>query len=236
MTRRPPPEIAIALDVPNREGVEALFARLGDEPAIVKVGLQLFIAEGPALVRDLVSSGNRVFLDLKLHDIPNTVARAVESARRLGVEWLTVHTVGGGAMLAAASRAAEGEVELLGVTVLTSMTPESLGATTGRTPLDVAEVARRRAAAAFAAGVRGMVCSVWEAPTLRAELGDAAFLVTPGIRLAEQSVDDQARVATPAKATEAGADMLVVGRAVRAAANPAQALQRIRQEIARAQA
>ena len=230
MTSRTP-EVAIALDLPDRDGVEELLSQLGGEPLVVKVGLQLFIAEGPILVRDLVAAGHRVFLDLKLHDIPNTVARAVESARRLGVEWLTVHTAGGANMLEAASRAALGEVRLLGVTVLTSMSPESLGQVVGREGVDVAEEVGRRARAAVAAGLSGLVCSVWEAEGLRSALGDDVLLVTPGIRLSDQSADDQARVATPGHAARSGADLLVVGRAVTAATDPAAALARIRVEL-----
>ncbi|MEZ4415211.1 MAG: orotidine-5'-phosphate decarboxylase [Gemmatimonadota bacterium] len=228
------PQVALALDVPDRGTALALLDRLGPEPRIYKVGLELFAAEGPALVREVLQRGHRVFLDLKLHDIPNTVAGAVAVAARLGVEWLTVHTSGGPTMLEAAARAAQGGVRLLGVTVLTSLDAPALSLLLGRAPVDVEQEVRRRAGWALDAGLDGVVCSVAEASGLREAFGRRLLLVTPGIRLVHQGVDDQARVASPTEAARAGSDLLVIGRAVTGAADPAAALARVHAELAAA--
>jgi orotidine-5'-phosphate decarboxylase len=214
----------LALDVATAEAAHGLLGRVPDA-RWVKVGLQLFIAGGPSLVRDLVASGRRVFLDLKLHDIPNTVAGAVESAAALGVDLLTVHASGGRAMLEAASRAATGAggPRLLAVTVLTSLTDREAAEAWGRSALDAGAEVRRLASLAHGCGVDGVVASVHEAAAIRADLGGEAIILTPGIRLPGDAAGDQARVATPEQAARAGADYLVLGRSVTAAAEPAAA-------------
>lgn len=225
-------EPIVALDVPGRQHAERLVAALGPECTFVKVGLELFTREGPDVVRWLSGEGRRVFLDLKLHDIPTTVAGAVAAARELGVELLTVHAAGGLAMMRAA-QAEAGNVGLLGVTVLTSMDAERLGRVWGHgAPLDVEQEVVRLADSARRAGLAGVVASVTEAATLRESLGAEALVVTPGIRFAGQTTDDQARAATPAEAARAGVSHIVVGRAVTGADDPSAALERVRRELA----
>jgi orotidine-5'-phosphate decarboxylase len=231
--------IIVALDVASAAEAHALVRRCGPELDFVKVGLELFTREGPAVVRSLRDAGLRVFLDLKLHDIPNTVAGAVRAAAALDVELLTVHASGGPRMLAAAAEAAAPSgLRLLAVTALTSLDARELASSWGRAPADVdpgAEVARLAGLAAEA-GVNGVVCSPHEAAALRALLGPDAALVTPGIRLAGGDAHDQSRVATPGAAVRAGASHLVVGRAVTAAPDPNEALARVREEVRAARA
>jgi orotidine-5'-phosphate decarboxylase len=228
----------LALDVPDAASALVLAERLPDAEW-VKVGLQLFTAAGPAVVRELRERGRRVFLDLKLHDIPNTVAGAVASAAALGVELLTVHASGGAAMLRAASRAAheagQGGPRLLAVTLLTSLSEREAAEAWGRDSLLVSAEAERLAALAASAGIDGVVASVHEARAIRAREPELLIL-TPGIRLAGDAAGDQARTATPADAVGAGADFLVVGRTVTAAPDPAAALSRLLDEIAAAEA
>jgi orotidine-5'-phosphate decarboxylase len=226
-------EPILALDVPGGEEALALADRL-PEAGFVKVGLQLYTAAGPEIVRELRARGRRVFLDLKLHDIPNTVAGAVASAAGLGVELLTVHAGGGSAMLRAAARAAgETSLRLLGVTVLTSFTPAGLAEAWGREEgLSVEREVVRLAALCGESGIHGLVASVRELSAIRAALGDAPRVLTPGIRLAGDSAGDQARVATPAEAVRLGADYIVIGRTVTAAADPAAAWERVHEEVA----
>jgi orotidine-5'-phosphate decarboxylase len=186
-----------------------------------KVGMQLFTAEGPKVVRDLVASGRRVFLDLKCHDIPTTVAATVREAANLGVGMLTVHAGGGGKMLRAASEAARSvnpALVVLGVTVLTSMDDQDLDnvGVRGR----VVDHVLRLATMALTSGCQGVVASALEASELRAHLGDHFLIVTPGVRPAGKDHGDQSRVVTPAEAIAAGATYLVVGRPITAAANP----------------
>ncbi|HET8654646.1 MAG TPA: orotidine-5'-phosphate decarboxylase [Longimicrobiaceae bacterium] len=228
---RPVP--VIALDVPSRREALDLVARL-PRADFFKVGLQLFTAEGPEIVRALRGEGRRVFLDLKLHDIPNTVAHAVEAAAALGVDLLTVHASGGPAMLRAARAAAPvgGGTRLLAVTVLTSLGAPELAEVWGRGPLSAAREAPRLAALAARAGIDGVVASVHEVAAIRAEAGAGMRVLTPGIRLAGDAAGDQARVATPAEAARVGADYLVLGRTVTAAPDPAAALDRALGEIA----
>lgn len=232
------PEVIVALDVPEPEAAFALVERLPPD-TWVKVGLELFTRAGPPVVERLVNAGRHVFLDLKLHDIPNTVAGAVRSASRLGAELLTVHASGGEAMLrAAAAAAAEAgagghELRLLAITVLTSLDDEALAAVMGP-GAGVEDTAGRLAGLARESDIDGAVCSVAEARAIRLACGDDFLIVTPGIRLAGQSSDDQRRVATPAVASAAGADFLVVGRSITGADDPAAALARIRAEIANA--
>ena len=219
--------IIVALDTPDAASALALVDRLGAACTFYKVGLELYTAAGPATVASLRDRGNSVFLDLKLHDIPNTAARATARAGELGVRFLTVHTMGGAAMLAAAARAAPDSLTLLGVTVLTSHDAPSLGQVFGRLVRDVGAEADRLAAMARASGLGGVVCSAGEAGRLRAALGPDARIVTPGIRLAGDPRHDQRRVRTAAEAFAAGATHIVVGRPVTASPDPRAAFERL---------
>lgn len=231
----------VALDVGTADEALALAQRLGDSCRFYKVGSELFTAAGPAVVHALQDElGADVFLDLKLHDIPNTVAGAVRSAAGLGVRLLTVHASGGRAMLTAAQEAAQGAAargracELLGVTVLTSFDEASLASAWGREGLVMEREVLRLAADAAAAGLHGVVCSGAEAAALRAAHGERLALLVPGIRLAGGSAHDQRRVMTPAAAQAAGARYLILGRAVTAAADPRRAMQTVLTELASA--
>jgi len=207
--------LMVALDVNNREAALSMRDSLGDSVGWLKVGLRLFVAEGPALVRDL-NQQHRVFLDLKFHDIPNTVAQAVESAGGLGVNMINVHAGGGAEMLQAAAQAAAEfpDMSLIAVTVLTS----------DAMPKEQAKVvALERAKMAQDAGLNGVVCSVFEAAAIKQNCGLDFITVTPGIRWGGQDVQDQKRVADPAMAIAGGADYLVVGRPILQANNPRQA-------------
>jgi orotidine-5'-phosphate decarboxylase len=207
-------------------------ARVAPAVGVLKVGLELFVAEGPAAVALGRELGLEVFLDLKLHDIPETVDRAVATASALGVRYLTVHAGGGRAMLErAANRAAQARepLTILAVTVLTSLDAADLAAL--GVPEAPREHATRLAQLAWDAGVRGFVTSPAEASALRAALGPGALLVTPGIRPAGAAAFDQKRIATPAAAIADGADLLVVGRPIRDAADPLAAAQAVVGEI-----
>lgn len=224
--------LIVALDVSNAAAAQALVQRIGDAAGIYKVGLQLFTAEGPSLVRELVHSGRQVFLDLKLHDIPNTVSHAVKSAADLGVQMLTVHASGGAAMLRAATEAAGPRLNILAVTVLTSLTDEDMQETgvAGR----VTDQALRMAVLAQNNGCKGIVSSPREALLIRKSLGEGFSIVTPGIRPAGSESNDQQRIATPAQAIENGASHIVVGRPVTHAPDPAKAAQAIISEMEQA--
>ena len=226
--------LIVALDVSSAREARDLVHRIGDEAGLYKVGLQLFTAEGPDFVRELVSSGRKVFLDLKFHDIPNTVGQAVRQAADLGVSMLTIHGTGGAAMLKASSDAAAGRVTLLAVTVLTSMNDEDLQqvGVAGR----VIDQALRIASLARSAGFGGVVSSPREAAQLRRSLGEGFAIVTPGVRPAGAALNDQQRVATPGEAISSGATHVVVGRPITHAADPAEAARAITGEIQRAQA
>jgi len=231
----PEDRLAVALDVPDAAAALALVDRLEGSCRWLKVGMELYYAAGNALVEALRSRGYRIFLDLKLHDIPNTVAGAVRSATAVGAELLTIHATGGGAMLRAAAEAAEapGSPKLLAVTVLTSMDAGELASVgVASTP---AEQALRLARLAKDSGVHGMVCSAEEVASLRHEIGEEVVLVIPGIRPAGASVDDQRRIATPGEAIARGASILVVGRPITRAADPAAAARAVLEEIASAQ-
>lgn len=238
MTEIPP--LIVALDVPDKAAALRIARNLVGRVAYVKVGPELFIAEGPALVRELREMGHHVFLDLKLHDIPNTVARAVASAARVGAELVTVHAAGGSAMLRAAAEAARAEraeptagPRLLGVTVLTSLDQQGL-AETGVGGHLVDQVLRL-AVLTEEAGLDGVVASPLEAARLRAVHGRPFVIVTPGVRpVWEAAPRDQARVATPRQAILAGADYVVVGRPVTAAPDPGCFADRIGEELAAA--
>jgi len=224
--------LIVALDVASAVDAQQLVATLGESVIFYKVGKQLFTAEGPRVVRELVESGRKVFLDLKFHDIPNTVAGAVQSAAQLGVSMLTVHASGGTAMLRAAVESAAKSATpplILGVTVLTSIDKAALEETgvSGTVQSQVLRLAEL----ALNAGCGGIVASAQEAAEIRRELGAGFAIVTPGIRPAGGEVGDQARVVTPAAALKAGATHLVVGRPITAAALPAQAVQQILQEM-----
>jgi orotidine-5'-phosphate decarboxylase len=226
--------LAVALDLPDAKQALALVDSLGDTCQWFKVGMELYYAAGNNLIRELRERGFNVFLDLKLHDIPNTVAGAVRSATQAGASLLTVHASGGAAMLAAAAEAASvpGAPKLLAVTVLTSMDANEL-AGVGVTG-SLAEQVLRLAKLARAAGIDGMVCSAEEVSTLRTEMGPQTMLVIPGIRPAGAATEDQRRIATPARAITQGASMLVVGRPITRATNPAAATRAILDEIAHA--
>ncbi|MFZ0771509.1 MAG: orotidine-5'-phosphate decarboxylase [Candidatus Sulfotelmatobacter sp.] len=218
----PRQKLIVALDVSTAAAAQKIVAAIGDSALTYKVGMQLYTAEGPQVVRDLVASGRRVFLDLKYHDIPNTVAWAVHEAAQLGVSMLSVHTSGSGKMLRAAvdaARATNPALIVLGVTVLTSLDDNDLDKIGLRgTVLD--EVLRL-AAMALANGCQGIVASAREASRVRAELGDDFAIVTPGVRPAGTGHGDQVRVVTPAEAIAAGASHIVVGRPITEAADPA---------------
>jgi orotidine-5'-phosphate decarboxylase len=229
--------LIVALDVPNAQAATGLVERLEGHCQWFKVGLELFTAAGPALVESLAARGYSVFLDLKFHDIPNTVAGAVRSATTLGARMMTVHAAGGPAMLTAASAALDGVADppqLLAITVLTSMDAAQLKAA-GVERAPAAQV-ERLARMGFAAGIQGFVCSPKEVAALRALTGPTGVLVVPGIRPVGADAGDQKRLATPADALTAGASYLVVGRPITQAPNPAKAAEAILEEMAKATA
>jgi orotidine-5'-phosphate decarboxylase len=211
-------EVIIALDLPGDEA-RRLLDRV-PETRWVKVGSILFAREGPDFIRELIRRGLQVFLDLKWHDIPNTVAGAVGSALDLGVTMATVHALGGRAMMEAAARAAGGRLGVVAVTVLTSHTAESYSRTVGRPGVALHDEVGRLAAEALSAGLRGIVCSPLEVAMVRAAAGPDAWIVVPGIRRPGDAPGDQARTAAPGEAVRAGATHLVVGRPVLEAAEP----------------
>ncbi len=225
------PRVIVALDVPTRESALALVERLGVGCDFVKVGSELFTAAGPAVVEELRGRGCDVFLDLKLHDIPNTVRGAARAASALGVRLLTVHASGGREMIEAAVEGAGEGCGVLAVTVLTSLDAPALGEIWGRPVGDVPGEVLRLAELAASAGARGIVCSGWEAGAVRRAYGDRLELLVPGVRLAGGAVHDQRRVVTPAEAAALGASYLVLGRAVTASADPAGVLEQVRGEI-----
>ena len=226
---KPPERIIVALDLPTAAAALALIARLSPHPGLFKIGLQLFIAAGPQIVRDVRERGGRIFLDLKLHDIPNTVGRAVESAGSLGVEMLTLHLGGGGAMIQAAAAAAPAEMLLLGVTVLTSSDQSTLRQVGVDLPLP--EQVLRLAALGVENGLGGVVASPLEIAALRAAHGAKLKIVTPGIRPQGAAAHDQKRALTPAEALQAGADFLVIGRPITGATDPRAALEQILSDV-----
>ncbi|HEV2135608.1 MAG TPA: orotidine-5'-phosphate decarboxylase [Terracidiphilus sp.] len=225
--------LIVALDAPTADAALELVSRLEQHCHWFKVGLELFAAAGPAVIEAIVRRGHSVFLDLKLHDIPNTVAGAVRSAAAHGARMITLHALGGPAMLAAARAALAGLPEppqLLAVTVLTSMDSQQLEAVAiNHSPADEAELLARMG---MSAGIDGFVCSPQEARSLRALTGPGGVLVVPGIRPAGSSAGDQKRIATPAVAIQAGASYLVVGRPITQAPDPAKAAEAIVREIA----
>ena len=220
----------VALDVSTMQQALALAEELGSTCRFYKVGSELFSAEGPSVVHAIQDLGADVFLDLKFHDIPNTVAGSVRSAAGLGVRLLTVHAGGGTTMLRAAQDAAGSRCGVLGVTVLTSFDAESLARVWGREALRVEEEVLRLAADAADAGLHGVVCSGAEAGAIRARYPSLALLV-PGIRLAGGDVHDQQRVVTPGGAQASGARYIVLGRAVTGAADRRSAMEGVLAEL-----
>jgi orotidine-5'-phosphate decarboxylase len=224
--------LIVALDVPDANAALALVERLEGTCSWVKVGLELFVAAGPTIIEKIAHSGLNIFLDLKFHDIPNTVAGAVRSASALGVRMMTLHAGGGPAMLTAAREALAGVYDppqLLAVTVLTSMDQSQLNAVgVERAPGQQVKIL---AETGLSAGIRGFVCSPQEVADLRALTGPQGVLVVPGIRPAGAAVGDQKRIATPGSAICDGASFLVVGRPITQAPKPAQAAEAIIEEI-----
>ncbi len=227
------PRVIVALDVPSAGDALALAARLPAGRCRLKVGKELFVSAGPALVDTLVQRGHGIFLDLKFHDIPNTVAQACSAAAKLGVWMVNVHASGGTRMMRAAREALEAvpqhRPKLIAVTVLTSLAAEDVDELGfGRDP---ASLALHLAALARDSGLDGVVCSAQESAAMRARFGPGFDLVTPGIRPADAGSDDQARVATPAAAIRAGSSYLVIGRPITRAPDPAAALAAIEAQI-----
>ncbi len=223
-------ELVVAFDLPSGREALALADRL---PGLTwaKVGHVLFAREGPAVAREFAARGIRVFLDLKWHDIPNTVAGAVTAARELGVAMATVHCLGGRTMLEAAARAAGPDLPLVGVTVLTSHDAAELESVLGRGVPDVGFEAERLARAAVHAGLRGVVASGHELGLLREALGPDPWIVVPGIRMPGDGAGDQARTIAPEEAVRRGATHLVVGRPITAASDPVAAYRRLAEAI-----
>jgi orotidine-5'-phosphate decarboxylase len=221
-------KICLVLDVSTRKEAMDLVRPLHDLTGMFKVGMQLFTAEGPPIVREIISAGGRVFLDLKFHDIPNTVASAAAEAARLGVSMMTIHTAGGMAMMRAVAKKLREDFGsskpiVVGVTVLTSLDEHALRETGIDSTMDAQVL--RMAKLAEESGVDGVVCSPREIQMIRAAVQSDFKIVSPGIRMPGQPADDQQRTATPREAIAAGADYIVVGRAVTNATNPRQALE-----------
>ena len=222
--------IFVALDVATADEARALVERLGDTATSYKIGLQLFCSAGGGIVRELADAGKRIFLDLKFHDIPNTVAGAVRSVAGLGAAVINVHCSGGPEMMRAAAETAAGGMAVIGVTVLTSLDDEDLkelgfAHTTEGQVLQMARLAGQ-------SGLDGVVCSPKEIGMLRREMGDDFLLITPGIRPAWAAKGDQKRIMTPADAFKKGASALVIGRPITGADSPADAMVRILDECA----
>ena len=225
-------KLIVALDVSTAAAAQKIVAAVGDSALTYKVGMQLYPAEGPQVVRDLVASGRRVFLDLKYHDIPTTVAAAVHEASRLGVSMLTVHAAGGAKMLRAATDAARSNnpaLIVLGVTVVADLS--HLYGNYKQTKYVAEHEVLRLAALALDNGCKGIVTSARETAAVRTELGLNFAIVTPGVRPAGSRHADQARVATPAEAIAAGASHIVVGRPITEAADPAAEARAILEQI-----
>lgn len=221
--------LIVAADLSSRDEILRLTDELSGVAGVLKIGLQAFVANGPELVREVVARGSRVFLDLKLHDIPNTVQRAVDEAARLGIAMLTVHASGGEEMLRAASR--HDDLLVLGVTILTSLEADQLEAVGFTDPPLVSTVRLARLAAK--SGLRGVVASPQEIAAIREIFGSKLTLVTPGIRPVGADAGDQRRVMTPAGAIRAGADYIVVGRPITGAKNRRDAAMKIVEEMER---
>jgi orotidine-5'-phosphate decarboxylase len=230
------PRVIVALDFARRESALEFARKTSPQQCRLKVGKELFTSCGPDLVEQLVGSGYDVFLDLKYHDIPNTVRQAASAAAKLGVWMLNVHALGGSAMMQAAREGVEIVARrpfLIGVTVLTSMSQQDLQALGIDMP--IAQLVEQLAQQAMSSGLDGVVCSAQEAPVLRGCLGEGALLVTPGIRPQWAANDDQHRIVTPAQALADGSSYLVIGRPITRHEDPAAALQMINESIAATQ-
>jgi orotidine-5'-phosphate decarboxylase len=222
--------LIVALDVCSSSEAQKLVGTLGESVQIYKVGMQLYTAEGPQVVRDLIASGRDVFLDLKYHDIPNTVGAAVTEASQLGVRMLTVHAAGGSKMLRAAVEAAKGALQVLAVTILTSMEAADLNEI--GVPGQIVDQVKNLASIALESGCAGLVSSARELPALRRKFGSDFVAVIPGVRPTGSARGDQARVVTPAEAISAGATHIVVGRPITSAPDPVAAVESILAETA----
>ena len=222
-------KIIVALDVPTKQRALELVEQLRNEISFFKIGLQLYTAEGPEIVQAVLATGAKVWLDLKLFDIPNTVARAVDSANTLGVQMLTIHLSGGTEMIRAASGARDSDMLLLGVTVLTSSTEQTLREIGITDPVE-AQVTRLAKLGA-AAGIDGLVASPHEIKTLRREFGDRIKIAVQGIRPSWAEPGDQKRFMTPREAIEAGADYIGIGRPITAHPKPDEAVAKILDEL-----
>jgi orotidine-5'-phosphate decarboxylase len=230
MKRTAKEKIIVALDVPNLASAVSLVDELGETISWVKVGLQLFTAEGPPIIQAMKMRGLKVFLDLKFHDIPHTACEAVRSALALGVGMATIHLSGGRQMVRGAVEACRNSsLLILGVTVLTSLDDDQLNEI--GVQRNAEEQVLELVALGQRCGLRGVVCSPLEIAALRSKFGNSLTIVTPGVRPSDSSLDDQRRVMTPADALRAGADFLVIGRPITAAASPRQAAARIADEI-----
>src|SRR5213082_2753982 len=225
----PADQIIVALDVPTKEKAIGLVAKLRDQISFFKIGLQLYTAEGPEIVRAVLSTGAKVWLDLKLHDIPNTVARAVESASNLGVHMLTIHLSGGSEMIRAATAARANNISISGVTVLTSATEQTLREIGIADKVD--DQVLRLAKLGVDAEIDGLVASPHEIKALRHEFGDKIKIVVQGIRPSWADPGDQKRFMTPRQALEAGADYIGIGRPITAHRNPHEAVAKILAEL-----
>ncbi len=225
-------QLILAVDLEDKEQAKAMLEKLRGKLTYIKIGLQLFTKYGPAIVDEFAAMGFKIFLDLKLHDIPNTVASAIKSLRGKPIELLTIHTLGGNAMMAKAVETAKEvlpNTRVLGVTVLTSMDTAQLnGIGIAREPMQQVELLAKLA---VASGLKGLVCSPLELPALRKFLGEEIALVTPGIRPKTASLDDQSRIMTPADTAAAGASYIVVGRPILKADDPAAAALAIQAEL-----
>jgi orotidine-5'-phosphate decarboxylase len=227
------PEIIVALDLPSREQALDLVDGLGDSVAFYKVGSPLFTRSGPRFIEELRARGKRIFLDLKYHDIPSTVANAVAAAAELNVELITLHASGGEAMMRAAREAVGDDgPRLLGVTILTSFTAVDVEQVWSKEIISVRDEVARLTNLAVDAGLHGVVASPLEVESLKRRHGAGLIVVTPGIRPAGDRQGDQARTATPAEAARAGADFLVIGRPVLTAADPLAVVRSLRGELA----
>ena len=221
----------VALDYPDTESALALVAFLGESCRFYKVGSELFTAAGPEVVRRIRDEGCDIFLDLKLHDIPNTVAGAMRRIAAMGVRLATVHASGGRAMIEAAVDTAGSDCGILAVTILTSLDRAALSDITGDPNADPGDSVLRLAELARSAGARGIVCSGEEAPLVRSQFGGRLEILIPGIRLPGDSAGDQARIVTPEAAVRAGANYLVLGRSVTAAKDPRAAMEAVRTRL-----
>lgn len=221
----------VALDYPDSDSALELVSQLGESCRFYKVGSELFTASGPSIVEAVRRTGCDVFLDLKLHDIPNTVAGAARRIRGMGVRLTTVHAFGGSAMIEAAVEAAGAECGVLAVTILTSLDSRALGEVMGVDNADVPGAVLRLATLATVSGARGVVCSGEEARLVRSQFGPGLEVLVPGVRLEGDSSGDQARIVTPEAAAAAGADYIVLGRTITAAANPEAAMRSVLERL-----